>query len=140
LQNKFLNLLFVIWHYIYPVLNVSKLQELPTLLEHVSSLLVFSGLRVVLCYLNTVFLVHLTIVLSVLRFTASHYPFGVFLHKNTNWFIGNKYMCRSFTRLWWGKLHHIQGYGHTKMADTSSNYRKEINPFLLINTLHLSSL
>lgn len=131
-----MNLLFVILHYIYPVLNVSKLQELPTLLEHVSSLLVFSGLRVVQCFLYSVFLVHLTIVLSVLRFTA----FGVFLHKNTNWFIGNKFICRSFTRLWWGKLRHIQGYGHTKMADTSFNYRKEINPFLLINTLHLSSL
>ena len=102
-----MNLLFVILHYIYPVFNVSKLQELPTLPEHLSSLLVFSGLPVIFSFLYSVFLVHLAIVLSVLRFTASDYPFAVFklfLHRNTNWFIGNKFMCQSFTRLWWEKL------------------------------------
>ena len=58
-------------------------QELPTLPEHPRSTPVFSGVRffrsLVLCvmvYPHVRFL--LAIVLSVLRFTDSDYPFGIF--------------------------------------------------------------
>ena len=58
-------------------------QELPTLPEHISSLPVFSGVRVtqsvVLCFVDRCFvLFRLAIVLSVLRFTDSDHPFDIF--------------------------------------------------------------
>ena len=48
-------------------------QELPALPEHLSSPLVFNGIRVTL-----VLFFLLTIVLSVLRYTDSDYSFGIF--------------------------------------------------------------
>ena len=60
-------------------------QELLTLPERLSSPTVFSGVRVarylVFCavfFISLFVLFHLDIVLSVLRFTNSDYPFGIF--------------------------------------------------------------
>ena len=62
-------------------------QELLTLPEHLSSPSVFSGVRdalslvVYVCFVDHCFLSYcflLSIVLSVLRYTDSDYPFGVF--------------------------------------------------------------
>ena len=67
-------------------------QELPTLLEHLSSLPVFSGVRVIrslvlcVCFVNRcMFFCPFSLVLCVLlRFTDSDYPFGIFkLFNNT---------------------------------------------------------
>jgi hypothetical protein len=75
------NIWFVMLHLLYSLLE----QELYTLPEHLSSPPVFSEVRVprslVLCvmFCRSFFVpFHLAIVLSVLRFTGSNYPFGIF--------------------------------------------------------------
>jgi hypothetical protein len=61
-------------------------QALPTLPEHVGSSPVFSGFRVaqsvVFCvvFCRSLHFSYLVVILSVFRFTASGYPFGIFKH------------------------------------------------------------
>ena len=64
-------------------------QELFSLPEHLSSYTVFSGVRITrslvlyVCFVDRCLSFcpfSLTIVLSVLRFTDSNYPFGIFKH------------------------------------------------------------
>jgi len=54
-------------------------QELLTFPEHLSSPVVFSGVRVArsLVFCISVFVLFLAFVFSVLRFTVSDYPFGI---------------------------------------------------------------
>ena len=69
-------------------------QELITLPEHLSSPPDFSGVRVtrslVLCVGRFLSLIVLAIELSVLQFTTSGYPFGIF----------KLFLCKSYVPLW----------------------------------------
>ena len=72
-------------------------QELPILSEYLSSLPVLSGVRVALSLVFCVvfcteLFVFLAIVLSVLRFTASDYSFGIF-----KLFLSSAIFCSSNT-------------------------------------------